>query len=64
MNKRNVECKIDAKFDDLFQKVKDTLFDEKFTLNLKHKGRLLCIKAVCCNNIDALTYVLTGETAA
>ena len=63
-------CKIDAKFDDLFQKVKDTLFGEKFTLNLKHKGSLLCIKAVCCDNIseldniDALRYVLTGETAA
>ena len=40
------------------------LFGEKFTLNLKHKGRLLCMKAVCCDNIDALTYVLTGETAA
>ena len=64
MNKRNVACKIDGKLDDLFQKVKDTLFGEKFTLNLKHKSRLLCIKAVCCNNIDASTYVLTGETAA
>ena len=57
-------CKIDAKFENLFQKVKDSLFGEKFTLNLKHKGRLIYIKAVCCDNIDALTYVLTGETAA
>ena len=57
-------CKIDVKFDDLFLKVKGTLFGEKFTLNLKHKGRLLCIKAVYCDNIDTLTYVLTGETAA
>ena len=67
MNKRNITnmtCKIHAKFDDLFQKVKDTLFSENFTLCLKHKGRLFCIKAVCCDNIDALTYVLTGETAA
>ena len=55
--------KIDAKFDDLSQKVKNTLFGENFTLNLKDKGHLLCIKAVCCDNIDALTYVLTGETA-
>ena len=27
-------CKIDAKFDDLLEKVKDTLIGEKFTLNL------------------------------
>ena len=65
MNKRNMACKIDAKFDDLFQKVKNTLFSEKFTLNLKHIGRLFCIlKAVCCYNIEALTYVSTSETAA
>ena len=57
-------CKIDAKCDDLFQQVKDMLFGEKCTLNLKHKGRLLYTKPVCCENIDALTYVLTGETAA
>ena len=43
MKKRNMACKIHAKFDDLFQKVKETLFGEKFTLNLKHNGRLLCI---------------------
>ena len=55
--------KMNAKFDNLSQKAKNTLFGENFTLNLKHKGRLLCIKAVCCDNIDALTYVLTGETA-
>ena len=65
MKKRNMACKIHAKFDDIFQKVKETLFGEKFTLNLKHNGRLLCIlKAVCCYNNEDLTYVLTGETAA
>ena len=64
MNKHNMACKIDSKFDDLFQKVKDTLLGKKFTLNLKYKYCLLCIKAVWSDNIDALTYVLTGETAA
>ena len=64
MNKHNMACKIDAKFDNLFQKVKDMLFGKKFTLNLKFKYHLLCIKAVCCVNIDALMYILTGETAA
>ena len=50
--------------DDRFQKVQKTLFGEKFTLNLEHNGRFLCIlKAVCCYNIEALTYALTGETA-
>ena len=44
-------CKIDAKFDDLLEKVKDTLLGENFTLNLS-------IKTVCCDNMD----VLTGET--
>ena len=43
-------CKIDAKFNDLLEKV---YFEPE---------QKLCMKAVCCDNMDVLTYVLTGET--
>ena len=59
MNKRNMACKIRAKFDDFFQKVKETLFSQKFTLNLKHNGRLLCVlKAVC--SLSSTIYLEIG----
>ena len=56
-NMAMMACKIGANFDDVLEKVKDTIFGESFTLKPEQK---LCIKAICYHNIDVFAQLPTG----